>query len=74
MASWRPLFVPRTLDQSVRAGPTTSSELPPPLEDAVQLPPLAAPRPAKVHSGPPVWTIALAAVLFAAAVAVLMRM
>ncbi len=33
--SWRPLFLPRTLEGNVRRGPTRTSEVPPPLAEPV---------------------------------------
>jgi hypothetical protein len=34
-SSWRPLFLPPSLDKKARSGPTRTSELPPPIEDTV---------------------------------------
>lgn len=34
-SSWRPLFLPQSLDKKARSGPTRTSELPPPIEDTV---------------------------------------
>jgi hypothetical protein len=59
--------------QPVRSGQTTSSELPPPLDEPVALPPLGAPRAARVRTWRPAWTFALSLALLLGAIIVLLR-
>jgi hypothetical protein len=44
-SSWRPLFLPPTMNVRVRRGPTRTSEIPPPIRNAGPSAPIASSRP-----------------------------